>query len=466
MMTEFCRYCGMLLPESRSCSCPQSTLAVFDALRPGTSALEEVARAARGYAADLVPSVDRSILDAMKGLPRDYMSRVELAKLAGSMLEPGILEKMNGITEWSRVLGAEAGSIAKASELAGSMLAKDAAEYSRLLDSTKGLYEAIKPTEIDTSYSRLVEHHLQATRELQLRGSAIAELVESANRRHADTWTLIQDAIDSVPQVPDFRWLYESSAFDTIEEQMRSLREVWDLESQVALRGFDNLVGSIADVAKVLGSSRITAIDGRLAVDGFEINRSDLEQFLAGEEEFQGLSIEKLPGFVAQQRDPKKRAWYLAMLLALFKSVLMPFLIGIASSKVERAWSEGGSQAKATARTLRMAVEQRASQAVEKGIPPELLARYRIVTTSSLVVRSRPTKDSQRLGSLHVGDVVLHISTTKRSWALVEWSPDSDDVRARGWVFARYLAKLRLPSSTATRPSEDPEQSLEMAACH
>lgn len=454
-MMELCRFCGMPLPGSGSCSCRHSIMATFEALRPDTSALEEAAKAARGYVTDILPTIDKSIVDAVKGLPDDYLSRVEIAKLGGSMPETRDLSQMAGLAAWDKTAGAQIRSALEAGEVAGSALARQAEDYSRLVDRTAGLYEAVQPLALD-SFSRLMERELQTTKELFLRDSALAELAESANRRGADTWTLIQQAAESMPRISDVGWIRESLALDTIDGQMRALREVWDRDPRQALQSLDDLVGAIGDVATVLRSARITTLDGTLTVDGFEIHRGELEQFLVGEEGLRGISFEKLHELVGQQKDPQKRAWYAVVLRFLLKTVFLPFIIGIASSKVERAWSEGASQAKTAARTMRTAVEQRASQAVDKGVPRELLARYRIVTTGTLLIRAKPTRDSQRLGSLHVGDVVLLISTSKRSWALVDWSPDGDDVRVRGWVFARYLIKLRFPSSTAIKATENP----------
>lgn len=440
----------------------------FAAIRSATAAIDEIAKATGRLSIEALPTIDPSILDAMKGVPDDYLSRVELAKLAGAMPEPGVLEQLAELQPqldaWDEAVSAHARADRERAELIGSTLAQQAAEHARLLDGTLSQFEDIRSPALD-SYYRMMEHDFRETRERMLRGSDMAaELVESINRRSADSWTVIQQTIDSVSRVTDFARIRESLAFDAIEEQMRTLRESWDRDVR-AWHDMDSLAGSVASMAELLRSSEITAHAGALAVNGFEIDRQELEQFLAGEDALREIRLEKLAELIAAQKDPRRQATYVAVLLFLLQ-MLVQFVVGIASSKTERAWSEGASQRKNAVRTMRSAVEQRASRAIDKGVPLALLARYRLVTASKLIVRSKPTRDSRPLGVLQLGDVVLHVSTVKRSWALVEWVPEGDDLRVRGWVFARYLDKLRLPRNPPTELASDPQQDLEPVACH
>ncbi len=313
---------------------------------------------------------------------------------------------------------------------------------------------------------RAMERDLQASKDLLLQGSAVADLAASVNRRSAAAWEDIQKAVESVAQLADIEWLSQRLTLDTIDEQMRALRETWDRDVRGARRGFEDLVGSIADTAAVLSASHITIHGGTLRVDGFDIRRHELEQFLAGENGLRDVSFEKLPAFAAQEKDPEKRARYVAALLLLLRNVLLPFLVSFAASKAERTWSESASQQKATVRAVRQTVERRASRAIEIGVRPQLLARYRVVTAGTLVVRAKPTRDAKPRGLLHVGDVVLYVSRAKRSWALVEWTPAGEDVRTRGWVFARHLVKLRLRSGALTDVTSNPEFAPDLIACH
>ena len=322
---------------------------------------------------------------------------------------------------------------------------------------------ALQPPAVEALH-RAMERDLQAPKELLLQGSAVADLAASVNRRSAAAWEEIQKAVESVAQLADFESLSQRLTLETIDDQMRRLRESWDRLGPN--QGLENLVGSMADTAALLRSSQVTVRDGALSIDGVAIDRQGLEQFLAGEDGLQSAGFEKLATIAAQQRDPGKRAKYVAVLLFLLKNVLLPFLLSVAASKVERAWSEGTPQQKTALRAVRQTVEQRASHAIEMGVPPQLLARYRVVTAGTLVVRTKPTRNSQPRGVLHAGDVVLYVSRAKRSWALVEWTPTGEEVRIRGWVFARHLVSLRLRTGAPTDITSDLEGAPEPIACH
>lgn len=324
---------------------------------------------------------------------------------------------------------------------------------------------ALQPPVVEALH-RAMERDLQASKELLLRGAAVADLAASVNRRSAAAWEEIQKAVESVARLADFEWLSQRLTLDTIEDQMRRLRESWDRDLRGPIHGLEDLVGSMADTAALLRSSQVTVRNGALSIDGFVIDRQGLEQLLAGEDGLQSFGFEKLPTIAAQQRDPGTRAKYVAVLLFLLKNVLLPFLLSVAASKVERAWSEGTRQQKTALRAVRQTVEQRASHAIEMGVPPQLLARYRIVTAETLVVRTKPTRNSQPRGVLHAGDVVLYVSKAKRSWALVEWTPAGEEVRIRGWVFARHLVNLRLRTGALTDITSGLEGAPEPIACH
>jgi Bacterial SH3 domain len=68
----------------------------------------------------------------------------------------------------------------------------------------------------------------------------------------------------------------------------------------------------------------------------------------------------------------------------------------------------------------------------------------RIVSVNTLVIRQQAKKNSAKLGTLRLGDVVSVVEK-RTDWTFVV-SVDDEDVR--GWVFSRYLLKVRVPRST------------------
>lgn len=325
------------------------------------------------------------------------------------------------------------------------------------------LIESIQPPALDSTL-QAIARELQAPKDLLLQTSAAAQLAEMVNRRSAEAWSQIQKAVYAVPRLPDVQIMRERLGLDTLDGRMRALRDSFDRDWRAAWpAGMESLVGSMAEAAAALRSFQIEGDGEELTVDGVRIDLQELEDFLAGEEDLRGIDLETLARLVRQQRIPKKKAWYVYLLIFLLNQ-LVAFWINVAANR--SSFSERPSEQKSIAQALRKATEQLASRAVEDGIPRQLIERYRLVTADTLIVRTKPARDSQRLGELHLGEVVLSVRRAKRSWTLVEWTPAGEDARIQGWVFSRYLKKLRLPTTAATAVTDELETDLEFVACH
>lgn len=72
----------------------------------------------------------------------------------------------------------------------------------------------------------------------------------------------------------------------------------------------------------------------------------------------------------------------------------------------------------------------------------EIVKNYRFVTAKTLLVRNKPSQQSQILGRLYFGQVV-NIVQKNRNWTLISWQDEQSGLSIRGWVFTRYIKKFR-----------------------
>jgi hypothetical protein len=91
-------------------------------------------------------------------------------------------------------------------------------------------------------------------------------------------------------------------------------------------------------------------------------------------------------------------------------------------------------------RAERRLVEQNVRTAARAIVPRAAQPRFRYVKVAALSVRAAPRQNSSRLTSLHLGDLLMEVKSTK-DWTLVDYY--DGDVHVRGWVMTRYVGKLR-----------------------
>lgn len=463
-MMQFCLHCGKPLLGSKNCSCPQALRSALDAFQMSTSALEGAAKAARGPDFEGQSTLDRGILAAARSLPTDYEWRAELARLASAVpkeIELNLLATLQPqAVAWRDIFEVQDRLAGEAAAAAAKLLHLEATRVDSLLATAKSALETIHPPALD-AFREAMARDLQATRFLLVNDSAISAVAAAVNEASGNAWRQITEGVDAFRRARDLFPRDQDFTLDTIESQASALRDSWRVGLQGSGRSFDDLVRILSEAASVLHTSQIDTKSSALMIDGHAIDRYELQQFLTADTDLRGFSIEALAEAVAKQLEPRKKARYVVVLIFAIYQVLIPLLVNIAATKIERSWYEDATERKAAARAAKEAVELRTSQAVENGVPPYLLAGYRLVTVGALSVRAKPTRNSRQLGSLHLGDVVLLVDTSKRSWTLVEWAPEGDEARIRGWVFSRYLMRLRLPSSSAASRSEPSPASKE-----
>ena len=261
--------------------------------------------------------------------------------------------------------------------------------------------------------------------------------------------------LQSVPTLPALDLVQKQA--DQLE-QIRTLVEQRYSEWQTTWQsGFGDLTASIAEAADLLRATTISSSERGLVVDGVAVGVEEIAAFLAGQED---LELETLVRQAEHNEKPRGRAIATSALIWFLQYILIQFLISFAAADAHRVWREHVAQRKAVTRVLKQAAEQRAARVLESGIPREILLRYRLVTAGTLNVRAGPARKSQKLGEVHLGDIVYAIRTTKRSWTLIEWAPAASQAHLRGWVFSRYLDKLRLPKPLARQTLEPAEPPL------
>lgn len=70
------------------------------------------------------------------------------------------------------------------------------------------------------------------------------------------------------------------------------------------------------------------------------------------------------------------------------------------------------------------------------------LDSYRLISSKALNIRSKASRKSAILGQIYLGHIVVLVKKDK-DWSLVTWSDNDSGVMIQGWVFSRYLSKLR-----------------------
>ena len=321
-----------------------------------------------------------------------------------------------------------------------------------------------------------VTQALQAhTDELRLQQSSAFQLAESWQEQ-------VRKALEPLARVPDLRTIADQFGLGTLEAEARSMVDRLARDQKQWFAEFEALARPMADAAAILASLHVSAYARGITVDGVEVDMAEVQRFL----EVEGVLdlpdkalasaaplaainakldhlialVQKLPGGQARSR----AVVALWILLQVLWQLILNAGGGVAGAALYDKWKESKAQRKVLVRAVEHQVADNAARILEQGaIPREVLARYRLVTAGTLIIRARPTRHSARVGELHLGDVVWTVRTHARSWTLVEWR-DGEDVRVRGWVFSRYLERLALPPALAVEPVRELE--LELVPSH
>jgi hypothetical protein len=124
---------------------------------------------------------------------------------------------------------------------------------------------------------------------------------------------------------------------------------------------------------------------------------------------------------------------------ALVLHLCLPFIVSIAAAMCMPLLEEWWKELEST--NTRNAKKELISRAAE-AYSSEGLKGFRFVSATVLHVREGSSIKSPVVSELYLGKVVRVVSRRNR-WILVEYMDDHADELAQGWVFGRYLLKLR-----------------------
>lgn len=226
-----------------------------------------------------------------------------------------------------------------------------------------------------------------------------------------------------------------------IAKQLASVQE--QLLHNSSYRQVQRLLNAFELTANAVGRTDISLKEERLIVDEVPVDFQQVEELFHTEEDpadpLQWLEalLRKLIQTAQEAAPGAKRAAAAIMLHSIWPLLVL---------QVDR-WLNSPAERRQAVQQATNKAEQDATRALVQGVPREVLKRLRIVTAPTLNVRTKPSRQSPRLSELSLGSVVYAVKTTKgRDWTLVRWSSkDDDQVQVQGWVFTRYLKKLRVP---------------------
>lgn len=293
---------------------------------------------------------------------------------------------------------------------------------------------------------------LRPTWTLPLEDPSFSEIARTVDASFLALSKQTEAALEPLSRLPDLASTFAldlDRATDQAAGLIQRIHRDWETKWATGIEDF------LREATLVLRASEISLRGEALAVDGVAIDPEEIERFLAGAED---LDLQALPRLIEEPARAKDRARYVVVLAWFLQNVILPLLISLSAAQIHDAWRDRPAERKATIRLVKEETERRAAQALEAGIPRQALKGFRVVTANTLNVRARPARKSSPIGVLHVGHVVHVVRSSKRSWTLVEWTPPDGEARIRGWVFSRYLKKLRLPRTPGAIGTEQSGQ--------
>jgi len=282
--------------------------------------------------------------------------------------------------------------------------------------------------------SSSLNDHVQAMIDAQPR---IGGLVEDYSRRlAADLTSIIQPAVYQHMEALTSA-LVESAKFPHLElamESVRAAQEVWTRSVAIPFRDFESLSFNARDLLRKAVESLVDArVDDseqpETGEDVAEIEKARDRIATTFQSTDPEAVLRDLREFLAEARSQKNTRWK-PLLLALFVNLLSALIFQIGLTTWESKASRPAiTSIRSTARAI-----QRSGQ---------ISSPIRVVVAQSLIVRAGPGQRTRPVGRLYLGDVVTVLKVRNRSWALVEFRHQQEEIVVQGWVFRRYLQTLR-----------------------
>jgi hypothetical protein len=224
---------------------------------------------------------------------------------------------------------------------------------------------------------------------------------------------------------------------DMFSTQMQSYKNMEKVLSRIStsfnnstLDSVNNVIekilerGSLVDVA-VASSENETLIE-------FESMKDEILESLDTHNLKVIEQLEKIYAVLSSMKNP--------MLLALFMTFILPIVINNISNVIyDNIVKPMITNSKATQIQLKKEVTRSAKLVLSYS---DVVTNYRIVTADILNVRKSNSKKSKLIGYTFFGEVV-EIVNKKRNWCLIKRYDSESETYIQGWVFTRYLGRIR-----------------------
>lgn len=204
------------------------------------------------------------------------------------------------------------------------------------------------------------------------------------------------------------------------------------------LGSLSNIIGnieSITDVVKYSASfNTLIGDDGELYVDGEVVSAEDYVEAAAFVTEQE--STEEILESVSQRNEslsPRIKRIVIMLILPLLLSILGSI---IAKPLVDYVY-EGS-------KTEPRIMVKEAVREVLAEFPDQDTKRLRFVYATSLHVRTKGNRSSEIIDALGPG-VLVRVVERKKSWTHINYQDQSTGEEKAGWVFSRYLKRIKRP---------------------
>lgn len=205
-----------------------------------------------------------------------------------------------------------------------------------------------------------------------------------------------------------------------------------------AIASIDSL-SLLKDVALDVGHNLSFQADGRISFESKGLAISELQSLSyqvihdSSVQPSDSLeeSLNNLIDEIRAQKDPAIQKLLMWFICPLIIAVIVSFLNPVVDYHVKSYLTEDK-------RSLSKKIESKVAASVDDSV----LTDFRYVSADVLNVRYSASRKAETVGYLHFGYAVIVVDRQK-SWTLVEWSDPESEIRIRGWVFSRYLAKFK-----------------------
>lgn len=209
-----------------------------------------------------------------------------------------------------------------------------------------------------------------------------------------------------------------------------------DLSSAIA--SIDSL-RLLKDIALDIGQNLSFEPDGQISFESKRLAISELQSLSyqvihdssVGPSGSLEESLNNLVDEIRAQKDPAIQKLLIWFIYPLVIAVIVSFLNPIVDYHIKSYLNEDK-------RSLSKKIELKAAASVDGSF----LTDFRYVSADVLNVRYSASKKAGIVGYLYFGYAVIVIEREK-SWTLIEWNDPDSEIRIKGWVFSRYLAKFK-----------------------